>query len=407
MTTGSYDKRNRLRQIASMPTATATVSSDYPDGHATRLNQNSTFTATTPFLTYRYVYDGWNLLAILDSNSQLLTSFTWGLDLSGSEQGAGGVGGLLAVYDSSTINNQPSTHFVAYDGNGNVAALVNADDGTISANYEYGPFGEVIRVTGLVAKANPIRFSTKFQDDESDLVYYGYRSYNPALGRWLSRDPIGELGFETLRRGRASLRGDGPNLYLFVRNAPVSFIDAFGLTRVESGTWFPGSISDGVVYWTDVDDGQSGTVTLHRITMAEVEAAMKDLVKQLNGYKKQDGCKSRKYEKGFDSTYFAGENKQHQYYLVDGQGPIYADNQINYIGIGLYEAWLCDSIEKAAAIVSAWKLIKWHDVPSEGTLVWLTVGYDKYKELKSADDSCCRCSWDDLYLLRAALASRR
>ena len=39
----------------------------------------------------------------------------------------------------------------------------------ISAKYNYGPFGEVIRQTGPMAKANPIRFSTKYQDDESDL----------------------------------------------------------------------------------------------------------------------------------------------------------------------------------------------------------------------------------------------
>ena len=35
---------------------------------------------------------------------------------------------------------------------------------------EYGPFGEFIRATGPMAKANPFRFSTKYQDDETDLV---------------------------------------------------------------------------------------------------------------------------------------------------------------------------------------------------------------------------------------------
>jgi hypothetical protein len=43
------------------------------------------------------------------------------------------------------------------------------------ARYEYGPFAEVIRATGPLAKANPFRFSTKHQDDESDLLYYGDR----------------------------------------------------------------------------------------------------------------------------------------------------------------------------------------------------------------------------------------
>ena len=44
---------------------------------------------------------------------------------------------------------------------------------SVPAQYEYGPFGELIRATGPMAKLNPFRFSTKYDDDESDL-YYGY-----------------------------------------------------------------------------------------------------------------------------------------------------------------------------------------------------------------------------------------
>jgi RHS repeat-associated protein len=41
-----------------------------------------------------------------------------------------------------------------------------------------------------MAKANPFRFSTKYQDDETDLFYYGYRYYSASTGRWISRDPM-------------------------------------------------------------------------------------------------------------------------------------------------------------------------------------------------------------------------
>ncbi len=58
-----------------------------------------------------------------------------------------------------------------------------------------GPFGELLRATGPMAKANPFRFSTKYQDDESDLLYYGLRYYNPSTGRWNSRDPLGDRAF--------------------------------------------------------------------------------------------------------------------------------------------------------------------------------------------------------------------
>jgi RHS repeat-associated protein len=66
-----------------------------------------------------------------------------------------------------------------------------------------------------MAKANPIRFSTKYDDDESDLLYYDYRYYKPSTRTWLNRDPIMEKG--------------GINLYEFVNNSPVDLIDPKGL----------------------------------------------------------------------------------------------------------------------------------------------------------------------------------
>jgi RHS repeat-associated protein len=85
----------------------------------------------------------------------------------------------------------------AYDGNGNIMALVNAADGTVAANYDYAAFGEPIRITGVMARNNPFRFSTKYTDDESDLLYYGYRYYKPSTGTWPNRDPLGDWAFLT------------------------------------------------------------------------------------------------------------------------------------------------------------------------------------------------------------------
>lgn len=86
------------------------------------------------------------------------------------------------------------------------------------------PFGEVIRATGPMAKANPLRFSTKYQDDETDLLYYGYRYYNASTGRWLNPDPLcnrpiipfKDVVFRELR-------------YVFARNDGVGWIDPLGL----------------------------------------------------------------------------------------------------------------------------------------------------------------------------------
>ena len=170
---------------------------------------------------HRFLWDGWNLLSEFSvpststSNFNLVRSYVWGLDLSGTAQGAGGVGGLLSVSTASTQSTPSTTSFPSYDGNGNILALIDATTGERAAEYEYGPFGEPLRATGPAAAANPFRFSTKYTDPETDLLYYGFRYYNPSTGRWLSRDPIEEQG--------------GINLYCFVGNAPAGRWDYLGL----------------------------------------------------------------------------------------------------------------------------------------------------------------------------------
>ncbi|NGO38916.1 RHS repeat-associated core domain-containing protein, partial [Limisphaera ngatamarikiensis] len=106
-------------------------------------------------------------------------------------------------------------HFVTYDGNGNVWSLVSASTGTETARYEYGPFGEPLRLTGAAAGSNPFRFSTKRTEDGTGLVLYEYRAYSPTLGRWLTRDPLEESG--------------GANIYAALINSPIEDVDVEGL----------------------------------------------------------------------------------------------------------------------------------------------------------------------------------
>gem|GEM_PF-3826708 len=110
-------------------------------------------------------------------------------------------------------------YFPAHDGNGNVMALYDSSTGSAVATYEYSPFGELLRADGAYAKENPFRFSSKFTDDDTGLVYYGYRYYSPSLGRFINRDPIGESG--------------GNNLYGFAGNDPVNGVDVLGLTEAD------------------------------------------------------------------------------------------------------------------------------------------------------------------------------
>ena len=160
------------------------------------------------------------------TNNTLVRTYVWGLDPSGTMDGAGGVGGLLVVCN---FQSPIGTHFATYDGNGNVVALVNASDGTETARYEHGPFGEPIRVTGSAASLNPFHFSTKRTDNTTDLVFYEYRAYSSTTGRWPSRDPVNELGSQLLaRRVQPFNLQEENNLYCFVLNDPVNKYDPDG-----------------------------------------------------------------------------------------------------------------------------------------------------------------------------------
>jgi RHS repeat-associated protein len=104
-----------------------------------------------------------------------------------------------------------------------------------------------------------LRFSTQFADDVTEEVKYLYREYAPTAGRWKSRDPIGEQGFNTLLgvgggdaggilsvfekmhprfasriKGRLSqslavIESRNTPLYVFVNNDPLSRVDPRGL----------------------------------------------------------------------------------------------------------------------------------------------------------------------------------
>ena len=154
----------------------------------------------------KYVYDGWNCIAIFNGSDVMQKSYLWGEDLSGSLQGAGGVGGLLAVNDAV------ATYFPMYDGNGNIMTYVDPS-GTLKADYTYDPFGRIIDKSGTLAEDFLYRFSTKQYEKNLDAVMFEIRILR--LGRWLSKDPIEEDG--------------GVNLYGFVGNNPIGRWDYLGM----------------------------------------------------------------------------------------------------------------------------------------------------------------------------------
>jgi RHS repeat-associated protein len=164
----------------------------------------------------RYVYDGNLVIQERDINNLPTTTYTRGKDLSGSLEGAGGIGGLLARSDTlSAVASGAGGSFYHADGNGNITMLINSSQ-AIVAKYLYDAFGNVMSKSGLLADANLYRFSSKEAHLNSGLVYYLYRYYDPNLQRWPNRDPIAEKG--------------GLNLYTFNWNDSVGKVDTYGDT---------------------------------------------------------------------------------------------------------------------------------------------------------------------------------
>ena len=166
----------------------------------------------------RFVYDGYKCIEVLDgtNSNAILQKFLWGGDTP------------LSVYDVAAT----TTYYYFADANKNIGQLMDSS-GNIVAKYEYSPFGVQTFSTGTYAASNPFRFSSEYYDSETGLVYYNYRYYSPELGRWLSRDPIGEAG--------------GSNLYAMVSNSPINSWDSLGLC--DCGYDDDESIDDFLDYW--------------------------------------------------------------------------------------------------------------------------------------------------------------
>ncbi|MDP1580317.1 MAG: RHS repeat-associated core domain-containing protein, partial [Candidatus Didemnitutus sp.] len=224
----TWDAENRLVALETKPSAAVSVGLPRQrlefayDDSARRimkrvLTWNEAITSYEWTRETRFLWDGWTLLAELDATAQgALTpkaAYTWGREFA---EGAGD-GARQLVHVQRLTGAAPGTYAPIYGHNYNLAGYVALATGEHAAAYDYGAFGESVSVSGTLPREFSFRFSTKFSDDETGLSYYGFRYLNTGAGRWLSRDP---LGFD-----------DGPNIFAFVANAPLSFFDIDGRSK--------------------------------------------------------------------------------------------------------------------------------------------------------------------------------
>lgn len=145
--------------------------------------------------TTRYIYNGQCELGTLEELRIL-----------------GGLGLGAEIGDAIAIEKSGSIFIPFHDHNGNLTCLIDANTNLPTFHMRYSAFGIEMQKEG-----KPISwgFSSKRKDPETGLIFFGRRYYDPESGRFITKDPLGDR--------------DGPNLYAYVSNNPLTSFDLWGL----------------------------------------------------------------------------------------------------------------------------------------------------------------------------------
>jgi RHS repeat-associated protein len=106
------------------------------------------------------------------------------------------------------------TYYLTYDQVGSLRIVVDAS-GNVVKRVNYDSFGNIIDNTDPLFKV-PFGFAGGLHDRDTGLVRFGYRDYDPDIGRWTAKDPIFFAGGDT-------------DIYGYCLNDPNNIVDPWGL----------------------------------------------------------------------------------------------------------------------------------------------------------------------------------
>lgn len=202
---------------------------------------------------------------------------------------------------------------------------------------DYDEFGRVLVDTN--PGFQPFGFAGGLYDADTGLTRFGLRDYDAYTGRWTSKDPI-------------LFAGGDANLFGYVMNNPLNLLDPFGLECIGFNL-FDENLTDEELEWVYQD-------TYKRLKKMEKEGKLTEVE-----------------EVTFDTVFYDKRNETFKY-----KGETHTGGEINYIGIGMFEAAMGKTLPAAQSKTFWWKYImKGGQAPSSGTYQWLERGYYKYKQL--------------------------
>ena len=207
--TYTYDYENRLVRADRNASGNTTTSSYYYDPFGRRIvktvYENSAFSRFA-----WYVYDREDILVENRNDSRSGYSTGRFFNIHGPD-----------IDEPVAYTNNGQMYFYHADGLGSVRIITDSA-GSVTRRYSYDAYGNI--TASIIDR--PYTYTGREYDDETGLYYYRNRYYDPKIGRFISKDPIGFAGGDV-------------NLYNYVGGNPVNWVDPWGLLECQIGPDIP------------------------------------------------------------------------------------------------------------------------------------------------------------------------
>ena len=180
---------------------------------------------STPSKTIQYIIDGYGRRVAKIENGFVTRYYLWQDQLKLAAE-LNGAGQLIKRYVYT--NNEHSPDYMLYQGNyfvfikdhrGSILNVLNARTGQVMQSLKYSDWGKVIQDSN--PGYQPFGFAGGMYETDTGLVHFGAREYDPEVGKWISKDPI-------------LFEGGDTNLYGYVLNDPMNWVDPSGLSATAS-----------------------------------------------------------------------------------------------------------------------------------------------------------------------------